>query len=139
GNIALDGKFVPLLGMADIVDRDVIMLAPEEWDSSKFFAAPEQVAGRGLALTLGHDPMLDANLIAAMRIGPPRDVAGSQNRWLARFQIGVHAHPAIHGKSGSLGEREPRANADPGDHKISLERAAAFELHLSAVNGGRHV
>ena len=34
---------------------------------------------------------------------------------------------------------DPRPNADPGDHEISLDRAAAFELHLFAVDGGRHV
>ena len=39
----------------------------------------------------------------------------------------------------SFGERDPRAHADAGDHEIGLERAAALELHLFAVDGGRHV
>ena len=115
------------------------MLGPEERDSSKFLAVSEHVARRGMALTLGHDPMLDANLLPAIRIGPSRDVAGSQNRWLARFQIGVHAHPAIHGKSGSFGELDPWPHADPSNHKICLDRAAAFERHPFAIYAGRHV
>src|SRR6478672_8298290 len=30
GDIAVDGDFVPLLGVADIIDRHIVMLAPEE-------------------------------------------------------------------------------------------------------------
>ena len=63
----------------------------------------------------------------------------AKNPRRAGFEIGVHRDAAIDGEPGLFGEREPRANADAGDHKISLERAAALELHLLAVDGGRHV
>src|SRR5262245_28105980 len=37
GDIAFDGQLIPLLGMADIVDRDVVMLAPEERHGIELF------------------------------------------------------------------------------------------------------
>ena len=80
GNIALDVELVPFLGMADIVDRNVVVLAPEERNGVKFLAPPEHVERRGLSLALGDDPMLDANRLAAMRVGPARDVARGENR-----------------------------------------------------------
>ena len=46
--------------MADVVDRDVLVLAPEERDRGIALAAAEQVARGRLALPLGDDPVLDA-------------------------------------------------------------------------------
>ena len=95
GDIAVDREVVPLLGMADIVDRDVVVLAPEEGDGGKFLAITEHVQRRGLSLALGNHPMLDAYRLAAIGIGPPRDIAGGENRRLAGFEIGVHGDAAI--------------------------------------------
>src|SRR5690348_5201131 len=46
-DVALDRELVPFLGMADIVDRDVVVLAPEEGDGGKFLAVPEHIEHRG--------------------------------------------------------------------------------------------
>jgi hypothetical protein len=43
GNITLSRELIPLIGMADIVDRDVVVLAPEEGDGGKSLAVPEHV------------------------------------------------------------------------------------------------
>ena len=82
---------VPVLGVADIIDRDVIMLAPEERHGVELLAAAEHVQRRGLALALGHDPVFDADALAAMRIGPARDVAGGEDFRRAGLEIVVHA------------------------------------------------
>ena len=77
--------------------------------------------------------------LAAVRIGPARNVAGREDPGRARFEIGVHDDAAINGEPGLFGELDPRAHADAGDHEIGLERAAALELHLLAVDGARRV
>src|SRR5215470_19857672 len=60
-DIAFDCQCVPRLGMPDIVDRDVIVLAPEERYGRKLLPISEYVERRGLTLPLGDDPMFDAN------------------------------------------------------------------------------
>src|SRR5262249_8316418 len=58
--LAIDLKAVPLRRVTDVVDGHVVVLAPEERDRIEALAAAEDVAGRGLALALGDDPVLDA-------------------------------------------------------------------------------
>src|SRR5580700_2127646 len=57
GDVAVDGDLVPFLGMADIVDRHVVMLAPEEGYRRKRLTLPQHVARRGLSLALGDHPV----------------------------------------------------------------------------------
>ena len=82
-DVALNCDRVPAFGMADIVDRHVIVLAPEKRHRVEALFVPEHVGGRGLALALGDNPVLDPDALAGMRIGPARDVAGGENsgRW----------------------------------------------------------
>src|SRR6202011_4445541 len=61
GNVTLNRELIPFIGMADIVDRDVVVLAPEKGDGGKSLAVPEHVERGGLTLALCHHPMLDAN------------------------------------------------------------------------------
>ncbi len=43
GDVSLDGEFVKSLGMADVVDGDVVVLAPEERRRGEFFALADHV------------------------------------------------------------------------------------------------
>ena len=52
------------------------MLAPEERDIGKALAPSQYVARDGLPLALGNDPVFDPELLPAVGIGPPRDIAG---------------------------------------------------------------
>src|SRR5205085_10461795 len=94
---AVDLDAVPFLGMAHVVDRDVVVLAPEEGDGVKRLAVAEHVPGSRLALPLGHYPMLDSDAVACVWIRPPRDVACGKNAGHARFEILVDADPAVDG------------------------------------------
>src|SRR5262245_51243667 len=125
--------------MADIVDRDVVVLTPEEGDCIKFLTVAEHVESRGLALALGYHPVLEAYHLAEMGIGPPRDVAGGEDRGLGGLEIGVHGDAAVGSEPRGFSERDPWAHANSGDHEISFEPAAALELHLLAVDASRHV
>ena len=65
--------------MADVVDRDVVMLAPEKRDGVEAFAMSQHVARGDLALALSDDPVFDADPLAGPPIGPARDVSRREN------------------------------------------------------------
>src|ERR1700687_5061749 len=75
GNITLDDKIVPPLGMTDVVDGNVVVLAPEKGNRIVGLAGAKHVESRRLSLPLRHDPMLDANGLTSVPIRPTRDVA----------------------------------------------------------------
>ncbi len=125
--------------MADIVDRDVVVLAPKKWHGGELVAVPKHVERGGLALALGDDPMLDANTLLAMGVGPARDVASRKDPGHAGFEVGVHDHPAVERKAGCFRKRRAWTHPDAGDDEIGIEHAAALQGHPLAVDGARRV
>ena len=95
GDVAFDNELVPLLGMADIGDRNVVMLAPEERNRVEGLMAPEHVERGGLSLSFRHDPMLDANGLATKPVRPARNVAGGENSRRARLEKRVDGDAAV--------------------------------------------
>src|SRR5665213_2040408 len=61
-DVAVDLNGVPCFGVPDVIDRNVVMLAPEERHGAERLALPKHVERRGLTLALGDDPVLDANV-----------------------------------------------------------------------------
>src|SRR5262245_15905328 len=120
--------------MADIVDRDVIVLAPEKGDGGKFLAATKHIERSRLALALCHHPMLDANLFAGVRIGPASNVASGEDAGDARFEIGVDDDTSINNKPRAFGEFDSWVDADTSDYEICLDCTTALELHLLTVD-----
>src|SRR3546814_8315377 len=92
--------------MADVVDHDVVMLAPEEGDRREAFSPAEHVACRRRTLPLGDRPMLDADIVAGLGVGPARDIACREDAGRARFEEGVDQHAAVCGEPGGLGKCE---------------------------------
>ena len=126
--------------MTDIVDRHVVVLAPEERHRVEALALPEHVARGGLALALGHHPVLDANVLAGVRIGPARDIArgvDAGRRWFRGYAFDDDA--AIDREAGLLGQRQARPHADADDHEIGLEHAAALQRRALAVDRGHGI
>src|SRR5690348_16133761 len=103
---------IPLPGVADIVEQQVVLLGPEERNSVEALARAEHVAGRRLALALGDDPMLDADGLAGQPVGPTGDVACSIDAGNAGLQILADHDAAIDGYPGMLGERSPWPHPD---------------------------
>src|SRR5215212_1024523 len=68
-DVAVDRDVVPLLGVADVADRGVVMVAPEERHRGVGQAHSQHVQGGGLALPFGDDPVLDPDRLAGMRVG----------------------------------------------------------------------
>jgi hypothetical protein len=50
--------------MTDIVDGDIVMLAPEKRHRGEGQGVPQHIESRGLSLALGDDPVLDADVFA---------------------------------------------------------------------------
>ena len=80
---------VPVFGVPDIAEAEVVLFGPEEWDVIEGFMPTEDVVRRSLALALGDDPMFDANSLTGKPVRPARDVAGSEDA-LACCSQGTH-------------------------------------------------
>ena len=61
-HISVDQDLVPRLRVTDIIDRDIVVLAPEKRHLGEGCALPKHVESRGLSLTLGDNPMLDTEI-----------------------------------------------------------------------------
>src|SRR5262245_62628642 len=109
--------------MPDVVDGHVVVLAPEERNLGESLLLAENVARRRLTLPLGHDPMLDPQILAGMGIGPPRDVAGGKDSRRTGFKIFVHCDAAIDLETGALGQLDagPHPNARSEEHTSELQ------------------
>ena len=123
----------PMRGMADVVDRHVVVLAPEERDIGKPLPSPEHVARRGLALPLGHHPVLDPQMLAAM--GDPASARCRRRRKCpARWSRDIRSPPR-RGRSSSPARSascDSRPHADADDHEIGRQCGAALELDALA-------
>src|SRR5205814_2078520 len=73
GWIAVDRRPIPAFGVSDVVDADVVVRAPEEWYGVVLLVRAEHITRGGFALSLRHDPVLDANRGATVRIWPARN------------------------------------------------------------------
>jgi len=86
------------------------------------FATAEDVSGRHLSLPLRHHPMLNPDALTCVGIGPPRDVARSEDARHARFEVLVHGDPAVDGQAGSLGQVGQRSNPDAKHQEVRVDR-----------------
>src|SRR6516164_10583371 len=125
--------------MADVVDRHVVVLAPEERNLGKSLLLAENVARCRLTLPLGHDPMLDPQILAGMAIGPPRDVAGGKDTRHAGFKVFIHCDAAIDLETGALSQLDSRPHPNADDDEIGQQCRAIFELDVSAVDRRRRL
>src|SRR2546429_2725756 len=87
GDIAFDLDVVPGRGVADIVDRHIVVLAPEERGLPEPLVDAQHVAGGELTVALGDDPMLDADAVRRISAGPAPDVAGGVKERAAALAI----------------------------------------------------
>jgi hypothetical protein len=81
--------------------------------------------------------MLDANLFAAMRIGPARDVTSGKYAWRARLQIGVDDNAAIKNEPGFFGKFQSWAHADAYVNAgVLLQRLAGAKVQQGCKQKG---
>src|ERR1700738_393068 len=133
-DVAVDGNLVPLLGMTDIIDRHVIVLAPEKRYRVEDLALPQHIARGGLALAFCHHPMLDPDILPGMRIGPARDIARSIDSGDAGFEECIHRNTAVELEASLFGQRQARPHSYADNHKVGLQHATALERRALAVD-----
>ena len=79
------------------------------------------VAGGGLPLALGDDPVFHPKAFTTMGVGPPRDIAGSKNPGVDGPEILVARHTPVEFETGFPGKLECRSHADADDHQIRCQ------------------
>src|SRR5262245_54594197 len=108
--------------MTDIVDGNIVVLAPKEGHGVERRLTTEHIAGCGLALSLGDNPMLDANGLARMAIRPSRDITRSVDAGRTGLQILIDSNAPVEIEAGLLGERQSRPHSDADDYQIRFDR-----------------
>ena len=91
----LDLGFVPVFGVSDIGEAEVVLFGPEEWNVIEGFAPTEDVVRRCLTLALGDDPMFDTNSLTGQPVRPSRDVADGEDALDAGLEILIDDNAAI--------------------------------------------
>ena len=127
-------ELVPLFGVADVIEGKIELARPEERHGVEALASAEYVPRRRLSLALGHDPVLDANIVPGQRVGPARDVAGGEDTRNAGFEMFVHRHATIRLDSGAFGEFDERLDADPDHNQVGANCVAVLERHFAFVD-----
>ena len=143
---SLDDERIPALGVTDIRDRHVVVHAPEERHRIEGLLAPEHVQRGSLALTFGDHPMLDTDLLAAVRIRPRRDVAGREDTGDTRLKVLIDGDAAVQREAGLFRKlkrwRHPRSQRPPGRPRSLLPTQAAPRARKSRgpcpANGTGH-
>lgn len=125
---------IVLLRMPDVIDHDLVVLAPKEWDGGEFLAEAEDISRRNLTLALCYDPVFDADPIAGVRIGPSRDVAGRKYARRARFEVFIDCNAAIEPQASLLGERNRWSYTHTEHDEVGLEGHPIVQSDLIAVN-----
>jgi hypothetical protein len=102
--------------MTDVIDGNVVVLAPEKGDCSEASATSEDVASGRLPLSLRDDPVLDPDAFAGVGVGPE---CQSSSEMPASQAI----HKSYRGM-GSVAERlitggTATAKCDPVPHLVS--------------------
>ena len=127
----------PTARRADVVQRDVVVLAPEEGDRSEWPAGRTEHVARGrLTLALRGDEVLDADELAGAEVRIPGDVSGGENALCARLEVLVHQDSPVDPEPRLLRERGGGADANADDDEVGGQRPAARELDLAIADGG---
>jgi hypothetical protein len=78
------------------------------------------MAGGGLTLPLGNDPILDADRLAGQPVRPSRYVADRPYTRNVCLEIRVDGDAAVDHDAGMLGERRLGSHADADDDKVGV-------------------
>ena len=106
------------------------MRAPEKWHRVERLVPTDHVARRGLALSFGDNPVLNANLLPCVRIGPTCDVACRKNPRNAGPQIPVDGDAAVQRNPRLFRKSDRRPYADTHDDQVCIERLIRFKNNL---------
>jgi len=128
--------------VADVVDGDVELRAPEERRRGKGQVASQHVERRDPPHPLGDGPVLDPHRLTRRREGEAGDVAGRVNAGRARAQPVVDHHAAIDRQPGRLRQLGGRLDTHTQHDQVGGEAVAVGQHHavgLDPRRGGAEV
>ena len=111
---------IPLLCVAHVIDSHFIMLTPEEWNSVKLFATAKNILSCYLSLALSNHPVLDANSLAGVRIGPASGISSSEDSGHAGFEVFVDFDTPINRKPGLFRHSQRRSHSYTQNQEVCL-------------------
>ena len=122
----VDPDLVPFLRMADIGDSEVMLLGPEEGHGVERLSPAKHVARCRLALPLGYDEMLDANVLATARSGQRAmsPAANTSGALVSRNSSTTTPRSIV--KTGLLRQRRGRPDTDADHDQVGLDPSAVI-------------
>ena len=91
----LDLGFVPVFGVSDIGEAEVVLFGPEKWNVIEGFASAENIARCRLALAFGDHPVFNTNSLTGQTVRPSRDITGSEDARDAGLEVLIDDNAAI--------------------------------------------
>src|SRR5947208_14623210 len=116
--------------MTDVVDSDIIVLAPEKRYSLESLAHSQHILSGGLPLALGDNPVFHADPLPGMGVRPARRIARGKDSGSTGFKVLIDQDSAIHCQTRSLRQHNRRPHANSQYEEVSLDRPSATQLHL---------
>src|SRR5207302_6910579 len=116
----IDLDSLPLLGVAHVIDSHVVVLTPEEWNRVKLFATAKNILRCDLSLALSNHPVLDANSLAGVRIGPAGGIASCEDSGHAGFEVFVDFDTPIDREPSLLGQNQRRPHAHTQNYEVCV-------------------
>src|SRR4029079_2249862 len=119
--VAVNFDGVPLLGMTNIVDSKIIVLAPKKGHSGEWLTLAQDISRRYLALALRNHPMFHADFFPGIRIRPACDITYSKDARGAVLKIWFDRNPRTKGQASLFGQRQRRTHAHSEHDEVCIE------------------
>src|SRR6266853_2306356 len=116
----VDLDSLPLLRVAHIIDSHVVVLTPEEWNSVKLFTTAKNISSCYLSHALSNHPVLDANSLAGVRIGPTGSIASCEDSGHTGFEVFIDCDTPIDREPGLLGQSQRWPHPHTQNHEVCL-------------------
>src|SRR5580704_11437766 len=120
--------------MPHIVDWHVVVLTPKERHRFEALMRAQHVLRSCLTLALRHNPMLYAELLARVRIGPACHVPGGKDSRSTGFQILIHHNSAVDPQACLCCQVDRWPHSDSQNNKISFDGCPSAQCHLASVD-----
>ena len=136
-DVALDLEFVPFR-MTDIVNRNIVMLAPEERNGSNSSRCPSMLSAAVRPCRSATTQCSTQNVLASVAIGPARDIAGREDPGM----FGLPDESSRRSRDRWRDRPFPRvrsAVAPTPTTTIRLEHATASQRYPFLVDGVRNI
>src|SRR3954470_1973088 len=113
--------------MADVVDWQVVMLAPEKRHGVETFAKPQHVACGRLTLALGHDPVFDPNALARVWVRPTRNITGRIDAWNTGLEMRIDNDAPVQLEACLFSQTQSGAHPRAHYHRVCVKHSTAFQ------------